>query len=329
MSVSYPSHIYTAFPDDISVRDYVHDLDISTKVYYDQYCTYINQSKFTEANEIKENYLKNVLVDAFFFNGIIDDIYALQKLFHDELESWVFNVSKYAGVYSSTVKYTKFNVVSYVHEAAIQFYQAVALDIPIGTLPTDENYWMCVTMRGEKGDPGMGMSYAGIWNNLTNYSAEQFVVCNNAFWICLTQNSGSQPSKTNPKWGLMLEISANLFVYDTSNSFLTSTTMQGAIDELDHNMRLFKSITLLAANWTSDVSNTGPYSQTVSVDGLTENENPILVKNIPSNYTPAQVKEYNKAIGMIDGGTTSNGQATFICYNKKPSVDLIVGLKGL
>ena len=45
--------------------------------------------------------------------------------------------------------------------------------------------------------------------------------------------------------------------------------------------------------------------------------------------TPEQVKAYNKAFGMIDDGDTADGQATFKCYNKKPTIDLTVGLKGV
>ena len=35
------------------------------------------------------------------------------------------------------------------------------------------------------------------------------------------------------------------------------------------------------------------------------------------------------AFGMIDDGDTADGQATFKCYNKKPTIDLTVGLKGV
>lgn len=85
------------------------------------------------------------------------------------------------------------------------------------------------------------------------------------------------------------------------------------------------TVTLPAASWTG----TGPYTQTVAVPGLTAEDNPLLVKVIPDGATPDQVKAYNKAFGMIDDGDTSDGGATFTCYNKKPATDLTVGLKGV
>lgn len=84
-------------------------------------------------------------------------------------------------------------------------------------------------------------------------------------------------------------------------------------------------LTLRASGW----STSAPYTQTVAVEGLTAGDNPILVKVIPAGATPEQVKAYNKAFGMIDDGDTADGQATFRCFNKKPAVDMTVGLKGV
>lgn len=84
-------------------------------------------------------------------------------------------------------------------------------------------------------------------------------------------------------------------------------------------------VTLRASGWSASA----PYTQTVAVEGLTAGDNPILVKVIPAGATPEQVKAYNKAFGMIDDGDTADGQATFRCYNKKPSTDITVGLKGV
>ena len=85
------------------------------------------------------------------------------------------------------------------------------------------------------------------------------------------------------------------------------------------------SVSLPVSGW----SVAAPYTQTVSVEGLTAEDSPILVKVIADGATPEQVKAYNKAFGMIDDGDTADGQATFKCYNKKPTIDMTVGLKGV
>lgn len=90
-------------------------------------------------------------------------------------------------------------------------------------------------------------------------------------------------------------------------------------------MKETKAISLPAAGW----STVAPYTQMAAVAGITAENNPLLIKAIPDGATPAQVKAYNKAFGMIDEGITANGTITFKCYNKKPTIDLTVGLKGV
>lgn len=84
-------------------------------------------------------------------------------------------------------------------------------------------------------------------------------------------------------------------------------------------------VTLPAADWSAEA----PYTQTVAVEGLTAEDNPMLVKVIPDGATPEEVKAYNKVFGMIDDGDTADGEAIFKCYNKKPTIDFTVGLKGV
>ena len=329
MSQTYPNKIYTNFPDAVSIRDYVKDLDITTKVFYEQYCTLVATGNFTEANKIKDEHLKNVLIDAFFFNGILDDISALQQLFHDDIESWVFNISKYAGVYSPTTKYSKFNVVSYVHEGAIQFYQAHTLEIPIATLPTNENYWTCVTLRGEKGDPGLGMSYGGLWNELMQYTTDQFIVCDNAFWICLSPNTNSHPSKTNGDWGLMLEINAALFVYDNTNSTLESTTMQNAIDELDGKVTALTKVVLSVDNW---VALDDRYKYIVSFNGLKSDDCVVLYKFVDyATLTEDSSSQYDSDFAKIKSGKSDTDILTIYsleCPENDVPIYLKKGSKG-
>ncbi len=94
-----------------------------------------------------------------------------------------------------------------------------------------------------------------------------------------------------------------------------------AVNALNHVV----PVTLLASGWSA----VAPYTQTVTVKGLTAADNPLLVKVIAGGATPEQVKAYNKAFGMIDDGDTADGKATFKCYRKKPTIDIIVGLKGV
>lgn len=86
------------------------------------------------------------------------------------------------------------------------------------------------------------------------------------------------------------------------------------------------SLTLTADNWVGDAA---PYTQTVSVEGITANDNPILVSMLAAGTNPDMQKKYNKAFGIISSGAglTEDGSVTFCVYSK-PTMDITIGLKG-
>lgn len=96
-----------------------------------------------------------------------------------------------------------------------------------------------------------------------------------------------------------------------------------AINRQDH----VTLLTLAADAWTGDEA---PYEQTVSVDGVTAEDNPILVSALEDGADLATQKAYSKAFGVLatGTGTTAEGSVTFKIY-KKPVTDITIGLKGV
>lgn len=96
-----------------------------------------------------------------------------------------------------------------------------------------------------------------------------------------------------------------------------------AINRQDHIML----ITFAESAWTGTEP---PYTQTVAVDGVTAEDNPMLVSALEGGADLATQKAYSKAFGILASGigTTADGSVTFKVY-KKPATDVMVGLRGV
>ena len=96
-----------------------------------------------------------------------------------------------------------------------------------------------------------------------------------------------------------------------------------AINRQDH----VTLLALAADAWTGDEA---PYEQTVAVEGVTAEDNPMLVSALADGADLATQKAYSKAFGILASGigTTADGSVTFKVY-KKPATDVMVGLRGV
>lgn len=113
---------------------------------------------------------------------------------------------------------------------------------------------------------------------------------------------------------------ASMITQDATHRFTSDTEKNG------WNKFLFSAaITVPASGWSAEV----PYTQTVSVSGLTSAMDVMLTLNITGSPAADQVKVWKAALGMIDVGTTADGSVSFTCYSKKPAVDLPLYIKSV
>lgn len=86
-----------------------------------------------------------------------------------------------------------------------------------------------------------------------------------------------------------------------------------------------RQVSLPASGWSA----TAPYTQVVSVPGVTAADAPIVGLSIAEGTTAANVKLQNKAWACVDRAVTGAGTITFYCYNKKPANDFAANVKGV
>lgn len=78
----------------------------------------------------------------------------------------------------------------------------------------------------------------------------------------------------------------------------------------------------IGTTWTGTAA---PYTQTVTVAGITANDNPIV--DIYSSSTSAKFKLEMKAYSLVGKITTAANSITLICYDKKPTTAFGLQLK--
>lgn len=100
------------------------------------------------------------------------------------------------GAFSSTTQYYSHNFVTYQGK----HYFATSTP-PIGTLPTNVNYWQVYDIKGFQGFGGISnVNYRGNWDSTVTYNAYDAVVYRNKIWWALDKNIGNVPSLNHYPW---------------------------------------------------------------------------------------------------------------------------------
>lgn len=81
------------------------------------------------------------------------------------------------------------------------------------------------------------------------------------------------------------------------------------------------SLTLYAGSWTGN----GPYIQTVTIAGITENDKPHW-SIVYSEDSETRLVE-KEAFALVDDLETFNGTVTFTCFEEKPEVSINIQME--
>lgn len=118
--------------------------------------------------------------------------------------------------------------------------------------------------------------------------------------------------------------------FTDSTSYTTAGDKFGAKDINDTNKVVnavmgVKTAVFSASGW----STSAPYSQTVSVSGILASDAPIIGLQIASDASASTAKTQNTMFSRVDRVITSDGSITAYCYNKLPTADFTVMIKGV
>ena len=129
----------------------------------------------------------------------------IQPYVENKQESWLsaINQFSYQGVWSSGTSYEVNNFVSYTVSGLTLLYIATATP-PVGTLPTNQQYWRLLTIQGQQGQSGVGLSYRQEWNVSTQYATNDAVTYDGALWMALQASQNRLPDANPQYWQLVM-----------------------------------------------------------------------------------------------------------------------------
>lgn len=176
--------------EDYSIRQQYYSLFLDGKI--DEARSFLNENLNKLNGKVITADILNLFVDKILEleNNYINDVISVLSNKKDELQ---LNINEliYMSDYSNIAQYDINNFVLYNEEIYFCYNKP-----SIGTLPTDESYWIYLGLRGENGIPPLGVKYVGKWVESTTYSKNQMVVYENMLYVALSNNEKIIPTNT-------------------------------------------------------------------------------------------------------------------------------------
>ena len=190
------------------------------------YTLYLNGAIEQALKLIQDNpQLESKVINSKNFNKLINKIIQIQQYYlsnvDEVLKNKVINFQLsidellYMNNYDSTSSYEVNNFVLYDNNICFCIKKP-----PVGTAPTNNEYWITLNTRGAEGSPSLGVNYVGNWSSGIPYTPKNVVTYNNDLYVCVNQNISEIPTDTN-NWLLVLHIAPkSIFVSETEPSGL-------------------------------------------------------------------------------------------------------------
>lgn len=352
MSTFYPDLTLTQFPDRIDGRYLM--IDPSTPEHIQwiaEYNACIDAGDMDGAIAVLEAHedLRKMFFNAAKWNRHDDMIIALEKFFYQDVEEYLMDIVAWRGEWSPTTPYTKYDVVYYMHDEAYETYMGIVRDIPTGTLPTDTDYFVPITLRGQKGESGIGLTWRGAWKPQIQYYTDDCAVYDGKIYAAKQDSMGDRPDISPSSWESALWFNADSltgivkvenggtgndrlargYVFEgngqapmIAHKIATSTPTAQSTDLLTSGIAYDKFLTkadnAVIVNVTVPASGWVNYQQTVTVPGV--NDTNVVIASLQQGANREQRDVcWNATISIMGQGVNS---VTLVCDGLLPRIDL-------
>ena len=236
MSVLYPDLSLTAFPGDIDSFTTWLDIIASDGALVLQYQQAMQSGNTVLANQILAQIpsASQKIIKATDLNKMTQAILAVERFYKTDVEpyiqeqqtNWLDTIQRfsYKGEWASGTTYEVNNFVSYTVSGATLIYLATS-NPPVGTPPTNTNYWRLLSIQGQQGPSGEGVSYRQEWNSSAQYYTDDTVTYGGALWIATQDSQGQTPQSGSQYWELVMSL--GLTTYPIQDSEPTGQEVGG------------------------------------------------------------------------------------------------------
>lgn len=155
------------------------------------------------------------IIKATDLNKMTQAILAVERFYKTDVEpyiqeqqtNWLEIIQRfsYKGEWASGTTYEVNNFVSYTVSGATLIYLATS-NPPVGTPPTNTNYWRLLSIQGQQGPSGDGVSYREEWAPTTQYYKDDTVTYGGALWIATQNSQGQTPQSGSQYWKLVMSL---------------------------------------------------------------------------------------------------------------------------
>ena len=187
------------------------DIQIPDRVIRNQFQYFMRIGRYKDALKLlsSKQQLQGKAFVADAINKISAGVLNLEKRYDDgvtmfmselaqQYNALVTNLKK-LGEWKNNIQYYPYSCVVYNQEIYFCLKQP-----PVGTLPTDEEYWLYLGLRGEKGEYGIDVTMKYDWSAETQYKANDVVVYNQNIYVALQDNVGAIPEQNEASWMLFI-----------------------------------------------------------------------------------------------------------------------------
>lgn len=191
----------------VSIIELMDDMHLSNQSIFQTYYSDVSDNNMVATENLLNNNpdIANQLTEANNINKIINltneretapktDIDDYLSSLLNQFQNYI-NQTQVMGTFDQTVKYHVHNLVYYNQKGYYAFNEP-----PLGTLPTDTNYWLEYDITGLKGYGGINLNFRFVWQAGVQYQPMDCVYYINKLWFCNQTNINIPPNLNHFPW---------------------------------------------------------------------------------------------------------------------------------